>query len=111
MKTTPKTAEAANSAAAKPAAVPAAAKRTRRVKADKSATKLHQIIAMLRRPEGASVAQISEFTGWQINTVRGVLAGTLKTRHRLVITSVKPGKVRLYYAAPETLAAERVVSD
>ena len=84
---------------------------TRRTTADKSATKLHQIIAMLRRPEGASVAQISEMTGWQIHTVRGVLAGTLKTRHRLVITSVKPGKVRFYHAVPATSATEPAACD
>ena len=90
----------------KPAAAKASASPKRRVKADKSATKLHQIIAMLRRPEGASVAEISAFTGWQMHTVRGVLAGTLKKRHGLVITSVKPDKVRIYHAEPPAAASE-----
>jgi hypothetical protein len=33
---------------------------------------------MLRRAEGASGPQIAEVTGWNSNTVRGVLAGLKK---------------------------------
>jgi hypothetical protein len=38
-----------------------------------------QLLAVLRRSEGASVAQIAEATGWQAHTVRGFFAG-LKRR-------------------------------
>ena len=31
-------------------------------------TKQQQVLAMLRRPEGATVAQIAEATGWQAHT-------------------------------------------
>ncbi|WP_206664751.1 DUF3489 domain-containing protein [Dankookia rubra] len=41
-------------------------------------TKQQQVLAMLRRPEGATVAQVAEVTGWQTHTVRGFFAGLKK---------------------------------
>ena len=38
-------------------------------------TKQGQVLALLRRPEGATVAQIAEATGWAPHTVRGFFAG------------------------------------
>ena len=35
---------------------------------------------MLRRSDGATIAQIVEATGWQPHTVRGAFAGALKKR-------------------------------
>ncbi len=52
-------------------------------------SKQAQVIAMLRRPEGATVRQIVEATGWQNHTVRGALSGALKRKLRLTITSSK----------------------
>ena len=43
-------------------------------------SKQAQVIAMLRRTEGATIAQISEATGWNSNTVRGAMAGALKKK-------------------------------
>lgn len=55
------------------------------------------VIGLLQRPEGATIAQIMEATGWQQHTVRGTLAGTLKKRLGLVITSAKEaGGQRVY---------------
>ena len=52
---------------------------------------------MLQRPEGATIAQIMEVTGWQQHTVRGTLAGTLKKRLGLTIESSKEaGGQRVY---------------
>ena len=36
------------------------------------------MLALLRRPEGATVAQVAEATGWAVHTVRGFLAGLNK---------------------------------
>ena len=38
-------------------------------------TKQEQVLAMLRRPEGATVAQIAEAMAWAPHTVRGYFAG------------------------------------
>jgi hypothetical protein len=48
-------------------------------------TKQEQVLAMLRRPEGATVAQIAEVTGWNSNTVRGFLAGLKKKGHAVEV--------------------------
>ena len=44
---------------------------------------------MLRRQDGATIAQIVEATGWQPHTVRGALAGALKKRLGLDVASEK----------------------
>ena len=46
--------------------------------------KQRQVLAMLRRPEGATVAQIAKATGWQAHTVRGFFAG-LKRRQGIAV--------------------------
>ena len=39
----------------------------------------------LHRPEGATVAQIAEATGWVQNTVRGFFAGLKKKGHAIEV--------------------------
>ena len=58
------------------------------------------VVAMLRRPEGATIAQIMEATGWQAHTVRGTFAGAFKKKLGLDITSSKEaGGERVYHIA------------
>ena len=52
-------------------------------------TKQAQLVDMLRRPEGATIAEIVEATGWQTHTVRGAMAGALKKKLGLEVTSEK----------------------
>jgi hypothetical protein len=60
-------------------------------------TKQAALVAMLRRKEGATIAQIVEATGWQPHTVRGAFAGALKKRLGLTVTSEKvEGRGRVY---------------
>ena len=60
-------------------------------------SKQAQVIAMLRRPEGATIAQICAATGWQAHTVRGTFAGAFKKKLGLTITSSKEsGTERIY---------------
>lgn len=58
--------------------------------------KLGMVAALLRRPEGATVAQMSEATGWQAHSVRGAIAGSLKKKHRLVIVAEPAEGGRVY---------------
>ena len=64
-------------------------------------TKQEQLIAMLRRKEGATIAQIVAATGWQPHTVRGAFAGALKKKLGLTVTSEKvEGGSRVYRLPP-----------
>lgn len=63
-------------------------------------SKQARMIAMLKRPEGATVEQIMHETGWLAHTVRGAMAGALKKKLGLTITSEKPeGTARTYRIA------------
>ena len=65
----------------------------------RSGSKLATVLDLLQRPEGATIEQVIEATGWQSHTVRGTFAGILK-RKGVVITSDKPEKGdRIYRAA------------
>ena len=65
------------------------------------------VIGLLQRPEGATIAQIMQATGWQQHTVRGTLAGTLKKRLGLTITSTKEaGGQRVYRIDSATSGTE-----
>jgi hypothetical protein len=55
----------------------------------RSNSKQARAIAMLRTPEGATVAQLSKAFHWQPHTVRGFLAGALKKKLGLTIKSEK----------------------
>jgi hypothetical protein len=48
-------------------------------------TKQELVLAMLRRPEGATVAQIADTTGWAQHTVRGFFAGLKKKGHAIEV--------------------------
>ena len=66
----------------------------------RESSKQAEVIRMLQRPEGATIAQICEATGWQAHTVRGTFAGALKKNLGLTITSDKvQGAERVYRVA------------
>jgi len=62
----------------------------------KRPSKQDEVIAMLRRPEGATVDEVANATGWQRHTVRGVFSGTLKKKLGLTIASAKEERGRVY---------------
>jgi hypothetical protein len=62
-------------------------------------TKQALVIAMLRRKQGATIAQIVEATGWRSHTVRGFFAGALKRKLGLEVTSEKVEGSRVYRIA------------
>ncbi len=59
-------------------------------------TKQATVLALLRRPEGASGPQMVEATGWAPHTVRGFLAGLAKKGITVTVLErvrqVGPGK-------------------
>lgn len=55
----------------------------------RTGTKQAQIIAMLQRPEGATIAEMVEVTKWKAHTLRGAISGALKKKLGLSITSAQ----------------------
>ena len=65
----------------------------------RAGTKQAMLIAMLQRPEGASIAEIVEATGWMGHTARGAISGVLKKRLGLLITTERSeGRGTVYRA-------------
>jgi hypothetical protein len=62
----------------------------------KRPSKQDAVIAMLRRPEGATVDEVARATGWQCHTVRGVFSGSLKKKLGLSVASAKEERGRVY---------------
>jgi hypothetical protein len=66
----------------------------------KQATKAERILTLLRRPQGATIAELTKSTGWQAHSIRGFLSATLKTKMKLKLKSERPeGKERRYRVA------------
>jgi Protein of unknown function (DUF3489) len=63
------------------------------------ASKQVEVIALLRRPEGATVDEVRAATGWQPHTVRGVFSGTLKKKLGLAVVATKEERGRIYRIA------------
>ena len=62
-------------------------------------SKQAKVIDLLQRPEGTTVAEVMDATGWQPHTVRGMFSGALKKKHRLTVTSAKEHHGRVYRIA------------
>ena len=66
--------------------------RTGAPRAARTNSKQAQLIEMLKRAKGASIDEIVEAFGWQPHTVRGAIAGALKKKLGLDVTSEKDDK-------------------
>jgi len=68
----------------------------------KRPSKQDAVIAMLQRPEGATVDEVASAMGWQRHTVRGLFSGTLKKKLGLTVASATEERGRVYrIVAPE----------
>ncbi len=64
-----------------------------------AATKASAIVTALRRPNGASLADLVAATGWQSHSVRGFLSGTVRKRLGLTLTVEQAGGERRYHVS------------
>ena len=78
-------------------ALPKTAPRTKEPKP--KVTKLGRLEAMLRRPAGATIEQMSKALDWQTHSVRGAIAGSL-TKKGIKVSSEQPENgLRVYRIA------------
>jgi len=59
-------------------------------------SKTARVIALLQRPQGATLQIIMRATGWQSHSVRGFLSGQLKKKLGLKVRSAKRDGQRVY---------------
>ena len=52
-------------------------------------TKKSKVLALLRRPKGATLAELRQATAWQAHSVRGFLSGALTKKMGLKVSSAK----------------------
>jgi hypothetical protein len=91
-------------------AAPAPAKAVKAAKPAKAAkakpapardgSKKAEVVAMLQRKNGATLAEIMKATDWQAHTVRGFISGTLGKKMGLTVTSAKNADGERTYSLP-----------
>lgn len=59
-------------------------------------SKIDQVLALLRREEGATTKALMEATGWQAHSVRGIIAGAIKKKLGLSVVSEAGESGRTY---------------
>jgi hypothetical protein len=70
--------------------------RDRKAEKPESGSKQSRVLAMLRSPQGATIATMMQAAGWQQHSVRGFLAGVVRSRLRLNLSSQQVDGGRVY---------------
>jgi hypothetical protein len=74
-------------------------------------TRLDQVVALLMRPQGATIKDVMAATDWQQHSVRGFFAGTLKKKGYEVINEKSGKEDRVYRIKTEETATTEAAAD
>jgi len=75
--------------ASKPKAPPATVGRRSNPVISEPGTKSAKLLALLKRPRGATLGELQEASGWQAHSVRGFLSGIVGRKLGLKVRSTK----------------------
>jgi hypothetical protein len=74
-----------------------AAKAVKKESGSRKGSKTEKVLELLKRPNGATLADLMKATSWQAHSVRGFLSGTIGKKMGLSLTSIKgEGEDRTY---------------
>jgi len=65
------------------------AKHAKKESGSREGSKTAQILDLLKRSGGVTLAEIMKATGWQAHSVRGFISGTLRKKMGLAVSSTK----------------------
>ena len=91
-----KRARSAKTRSASKVRVEAARRQTAHPHQTRATSKQARVLALLRGPNGATIATVMRSTGWQPHTVRGFLAAVVRKKLGLKLESNKTDGKRVY---------------